>query len=123
MPLRRKVVKTILAIQPVCVAPNCGNPSQDVHERKTRGRGGSPVNPFNTIGLCRPCHFEVTGEASWAYPAGLLLHGWDPEPTSPMAQLSPMQRAAVARVVADDWWPTTTYDVEKWWETAARDAA
>lgn len=116
MPLRRKVVKTILAIQPVCVVPQCYARAVDVHERKTRGRGGSPTNPWNCVGLCRPHHEEITGEAKWAYPLGLLMHGWDPEPTEPAACLSPMQKAAVRRVVEDDWWPTTEYDVELWWQ-------
>lgn len=69
---RRKLVAQILEARPVC--ERCRSaPSTDVHELKTRARGGSILDPGNCVALCRTCHTHVhdTNDESW------LVHSWE----------------------------------------------
>src|SRR5690606_12958525 len=88
MPERRELVRAILAVQPQCVKPGCYADSQDGHERKTRGRGGSILSPTDVIGTCRHHNGELTMEPAWGYETGMLLHSWDEDPTEPCPVLT-----------------------------------
>ena len=68
----------------LCAVPDCGRPADDLHEPLTRARGGSIVDPDNSVPLCRPHHDDVTfrpeSELRWAYACGILRHSYnDPE--------------------------------------------
>lgn len=45
----------------------------DIHERLSRGRGGSITDPANFVALCRPCHDHVTRNPTWAEDNGWAL--------------------------------------------------
>lgn len=64
----------VLQRDPFCRAPGCRAESCDVHEVLTRGRGGSPLDLTNCIGLCRKCHQYVTEHPAWAASVGLVRH-------------------------------------------------
>lgn len=123
LPERRRIVAAVLAIEPVCLAPHCNNPSQDGHERKTRARGGSTLSPWNIVGVCRQCNLALTDEPAWGYETGLLLHSWDDEPTEPLWWLSDDQKAALRRVHDERWSPKSVYEVELWYEKRRSAAA
>ena len=61
--------------RPSCV--NCGAPAEDLHEVKTRARGGSISDPANVVPLCRTCHTWVTTHPLEAHAEGLLKHSWE----------------------------------------------
>lgn len=49
----------------------------DVHEIKTRARGGSIYDPANCLGVCRVCHDWITGHPARARELGLVVHSWE----------------------------------------------
>ena len=49
----------------------------DVHEVKTRGRGGSILDVDNLRCLCRPCHTWVTEHPKESHELGLVVHAWE----------------------------------------------
>jgi len=57
----------------------CTKWATDVHEVKTRGRGGSITNPDNCRALCRMCHTFITGNPKWSGENGWTKHSWDEE--------------------------------------------
>jgi 5-methylcytosine-specific restriction endonuclease McrA len=68
--VRIPVVKRLLLAIPVC--ERCQrNPSQDIHERLSRARGGSITDPANLVALCRRCHEFVT-----THPKDAEAEGW-----------------------------------------------
>jgi hypothetical protein len=97
-PERAQLVDWMLARFPRCqvlpVLIDAGDPSLaavimacrlvavDVHERKTRGRGGSPLNPANCMTACRSCHDWLTRHPIEARALGLVLNSWDSEPSA-----------------------------------------
>lgn len=62
-----------------CWRAGCPRLADDVHEIRTRARGGSISDAANLAPLCRICHDEATNEAPWAYEQGLLAHSWGGE--------------------------------------------
>lgn len=74
---RRQLVTTVLTLFPVCQVPWCLHPSEDVHEPKTRARGGSILDLDNAVAVCRMHHDLIHLEPAWAYEAGLLKHSWE----------------------------------------------
>jgi len=54
-----------------CEFPGCHAAMQDGHERLARSHGGSPTDPANVIGLCRPHHEWVTQHMNAARTMGL----------------------------------------------------
>jgi 5-methylcytosine-specific restriction endonuclease McrA len=60
--------------------PNCERcrvaRSVDVHERKSRARGGSILDEANLVCLCRPCHSWVTENPRAAEDEGWSLPSW-----------------------------------------------
>lgn len=69
--------------RPRCANPRCPGPNlaDDLHEIRTRARGGSITDPVNTIPLCRRCNRDLAqlpeSGLQWAYDLGLLAHSWD----------------------------------------------
>lgn len=76
--LRQPLVISLLAERPWCEVPSCTARSQDVHEVKTRARGGSILEVSNLRCVCRAHHDEIGTEPPWAYELGFLKHSWDP---------------------------------------------
>lgn len=57
----------------------CGLWLADVHEVKTRGRGGSILNEDNLLDSCRPCHDWIGANPKLALELGLVKSSWDHE--------------------------------------------
>ena len=49
----------------------CGGRADDLHELRSRARGGDITDPENCVPLCRRCHSRVTTEPAWA-----AANGW-----------------------------------------------
>lgn len=50
----------------------CGQTSVELHEPLTRARGGSILDPANTVAICRSCHDWVHDHSTAATELGLL---------------------------------------------------
>ena len=73
---RRNIVRKLLADRPVC--QRCmADRSQDIHELKSRARGGSITDIENLVALCRNCHSWVTQNPKEAHDQGWLLQSWE----------------------------------------------
>lgn len=73
---RRKIVAELLRSQPLC--ERCSSAyATDVHEIKTRARGGSILDKENLACLCRPCHTWVTQNPKLALEQGWLKNSWE----------------------------------------------
>jgi hypothetical protein len=73
---RRNLVKKLLSERPIC--QRClSDRSQDVHEIKSRARGGSITDESNLCCLCRKCHSWVTQNPELAYEQGWVKHSWE----------------------------------------------
>jgi len=74
--IRRPLVAALLVERPIC--ERCAmNPSVDVHEIKTRARGGSIVSVSNCKAVCRSCHIWIGLNPAKATEEGWLRHSWD----------------------------------------------
>jgi hypothetical protein len=58
------------------VEPICSYHATDVHEIKTRARGGSITDVNNCLALCRNCHRFITDNPAWALEHGYVVHAW-----------------------------------------------
>jgi len=58
------------------IEPLCSYHATDVHEIKTRARGGSIVDVENCLALCRMCHRYITDNPAWALEHGYVVHAW-----------------------------------------------
>ena len=73
---RRKIVAELLRDNPLC--ERCAKTyATDVHEIKTRARGGSILDRENLACLCRFCHAWVTQNPKLALEQGWLKNSWD----------------------------------------------
>ena len=73
--LRRKLVADMLD---GAICQRCENmPASDVHEVKTRARGGSILDRENCVVLCRGCHTWVTENPAAAREQGWLKNSWE----------------------------------------------
>jgi 5-methylcytosine-specific restriction endonuclease McrA len=73
---RRNLVAKLLAERPIC--QRCTNErSQDIHELKSRARGGSITDIENLVALCRNCHSWVTENPKKALEQGWLKSSWE----------------------------------------------
>lgn len=73
---RRNLVAKLLTERPVC--QRClHDRSQDIHELKSRARGGSIVDEENLVALCRNCHIWVTTHPKEAHAQGWLKNSWE----------------------------------------------
>ena len=75
-PIRASFRKRILEERMACEARirGCTMMPTDVHEIKTRARGGSIVDPENVLALCRRCHVWITEHPAWALENGFVVH-------------------------------------------------
>ena len=57
----------------------CQGNAIELHEPLTRARGGSILDPANTVAICRACHNWIHANPGLATEAGLLIsqHGGD----------------------------------------------
>jgi len=73
---RVPLVKRLLSENPTC--QKCFSArSQDVHEVKSRARGGSIIDIKNLRCLCRPCHNWITSHPEEAHAQGWLKWSWE----------------------------------------------
>ena len=75
---RIPLVKRLLDEHPVC--QRCWRQrSVDVHEIKSRARGGSVTDPSNLACLCRACHDLITQNPRKAEEEGWSRSSWGKE--------------------------------------------
>jgi hypothetical protein len=77
--VRNKVRKIVIErADGICEArlSMCQWEGTDVHELKTRGRGGDPNDESNCILLCRLCHRYITDNPAWSEENGFVLPSW-----------------------------------------------
>lgn len=67
--------QVVLLIHTVDPAHRCGLYVADVHELRSRGRGGSILDRVNCTAICRPCHDWIGRNVELAERLGLLLPG------------------------------------------------
>ncbi len=80
--LRREIVRSELARRELCEAgavithaghnARCNGLAVELHEPLTRARGGSILDPANTVAICRSCHDWIHVNPAAATNLGLL---------------------------------------------------
>jgi 5-methylcytosine-specific restriction endonuclease McrA len=73
---RVPIVVKLLIERPTCQRCKVSG-SQDIHELKSRARGGSITDLNNLVALCRACHTWITANPAKATQEGWLRHSWD----------------------------------------------
>jgi len=73
---RVPIVKRLLSERPTCQKCMSAR-SHDVHEIKSRARGGSITDLKNLVCLCRSCHNWVTSHPEEAHAQGWLKWSWE----------------------------------------------
>jgi len=73
---RRALVQKLIEERPFRQRCKRAN-SQDIHELKSRARGGSITEIDNLVALCRPCHTWITEHPKEAAQQGWLKHSWE----------------------------------------------
>ena len=73
---RIPIVKKLLEGDPPCQRCKQAR-ATDVHEIKSRARGGSITDLNNLAVLCRPCHSWITTNPKAATEQGWLKHSWE----------------------------------------------
>jgi len=73
---RRAFVEAFLEAHPICQRGGTKR-STEVHEIKSRARGGSILDPANCAALCHDCHAWITTHPKEAYAEGWLKHSWE----------------------------------------------
>jgi hypothetical protein len=81
---RHRLVAEQRELQPICM--RCfAQEAVDVHERLSRGRGGSILDKRNLVSLCRTCNTWITEHPvaaegqGWALNSASKLHEFDPD--------------------------------------------
>jgi hypothetical protein len=79
--IRKRLRKRLLEERPWCEAriQGCTRIGVDLHEIKTRARGGSITDEDNILILCRHCHAFITVEPAWSQTNGFTVHAWATE--------------------------------------------
>ena len=73
---RRALVQKLLTENPMC--QRCKKEyADDVHELKTRARGGSITDENNLRCVCRSCHIWITTNPKMAQETGWLKWSWE----------------------------------------------
>ena len=73
---RRKLVAEILEQNPIC--KRCWKRwASEVHEVKSRARGGSILDKENCVALCHDCHHWITTNPKEAKETGWLKNSWE----------------------------------------------
>jgi 5-methylcytosine-specific restriction endonuclease McrA len=67
-----------------CASPDGGRPRLEVHEVKTRARGGSTLNLANCLLTCQRHHDWITAHPVEAHALGLVRWSWEGEPSKPL---------------------------------------
>lgn len=86
--IRRPLVRRLLEERPWCEAcpvfaahdqkvTYVRQPSVDIHEVLTRGRGGSILEEDNLLAVCRSCHRRIGNHPALANELGLTQASWD----------------------------------------------
>lgn len=76
---RRPLVAALLHDQPLC--QRCATAeATEIHELKSRARGGSITDPENCVALCHDCHAWITTHPADALAAGWLRSSWEEPP-------------------------------------------
>jgi 5-methylcytosine-specific restriction endonuclease McrA len=73
---RIPLVKELLKDNPTCAKCHARY-AVDVHELKSRARGGSITDRDNLVVLCRPCHTWITQNPKEAVEQGWSKNSWD----------------------------------------------
>lgn len=74
--VRIPLVKRLLEERPIC--ERCHQQrSVDVHEIKTRARGGNLEDEENLACLCRLCHTVITDNPKMAKDEGWVKNSWE----------------------------------------------
>ena len=73
---RIPLVIKLLAERPNCQRCNTKR-SNDVHELKSRARGGSILDIDNLVCVCRDCHNWITTHPKLAHEQGWLKQSWE----------------------------------------------
>lgn len=73
---RRRLVEAMLQERPICERCHEAR-STDVHEVKSRARGGSILDEENCACLCHDCHKEITQNPAMAHAEGWSKHSWE----------------------------------------------
>ena len=73
---RAPLVAELLQDNPPCQRCTTAR-ADDVHEIKSRARGGSILDRDNLALLCRPCHRWVTDNPAAAHAEGWTKHSWE----------------------------------------------
>ena len=78
---RIPLVQAVLANRPNCEAQllGCTGRSTEVHEVKSRARGGSITDIANVKALCHACHQWITEHPHEAHVSGMSQHSWAPD--------------------------------------------
>lgn len=72
---RRKLVARLLGERPMC--ERCGfSMSTEIHEVKSRARGGSILDEANCRALCHDCHTYITEHPRQAEAEGFSVPSW-----------------------------------------------
>lgn len=72
------------------IVGTCDRRACDLHEMRSRGRGGSITDPANILHVCRSCHDVITVNPAWAESVGFTWPAegphvdppWPPRPTA-----------------------------------------
>lgn len=73
---RRVIVAELLDARPLC--ERCQHErSTEIHEIKTRARGGSILDLDNLAALCHFCHQWITEHPREGHAEGWLKHAWE----------------------------------------------
>lgn len=73
---RIPLVIAMLEAHPACQRCHTAR-SSEVHEIKSRARGGSILDPDNLAALCHQCHAWITTHPKDATAEGWLRHSWE----------------------------------------------
>ena len=87
---RRQLLDPLIAEGAPCGVrlEGCTRRGVEGHEIRTRGRGGSIVDPANIELICHSCHRTITlnsGKTGWAIRHGWVVSQWAPEGAEELA--------------------------------------
>lgn len=75
---RRALVRRLLEERPICERCQSAR-STEIHEVKSRARGGSILDSLNCRALCHFCHFDITTNPVAAEADGWSVPSWSNE--------------------------------------------
>ena len=72
---RAPLVAALLEQHPTCQRCTTAR-ATEIHELKSRARGGSILDETNLAALCHTCHAWITTHPAQAHAEGWLHHSW-----------------------------------------------